>query len=179
MASRRAVTVSHATIPAGSYRLYVVPDGGTATFTLKLHGLGGRTTIAPARAATAEIASADPWPADTPADANVFSAAVNRTLVRRGLAFQVLRSQVETSAAWQIVMCHNNPATEALKSAPGCPEGEKRAFADKRAPETQSGPKLFADGYAGLPAGEHGVGAVYTTEGVVTSLAYATLWVAY
>ncbi|MDQ1712387.1 MAG: hypothetical protein QOE45_1837 [Frankiaceae bacterium] len=167
-------------LPAGPYRLYVVPDGGTVQVTLRLHGLAGRVAIAPARPATAEIASPDPWPADSPARTSAFLGAVTRRLAGRGLALQVLRSQIQATAAWQLVMCHNNPsAPDPVRTAPGCPEGEKHTLVDHRYPDPGAGARLFVQGFAGLPAGDHGVSAVYTTEGVATTLDYVTLWLTY
>lgn len=169
-------------IPAGLYRLYVVPDGSPARISLRLRGLTGRTVLAPTRRAAAEIVPAGDEAADLPMQGNIFTGAVNRHLAARGLALQVLVSQLDGEAAWQLLMCHDNPSARppaAREDAPGCPSGEKHTFVDHRYPDTAPDSKLFVQGFAGLPPGDHGVGAVYTSEARAKALDYLTLWLAY
>jgi hypothetical protein len=166
-------------LPAGTYRLYVVPDGRTARVTLRLHGVSGQVSLAPVRRAVAEVVPGTPFPADTPTRTNVFAATAARHLGGRGLALQVLRSTLDGEVAWQLDMCHDNPGSVDAPPPPGCPNGEKHTLADHRAPELEHDEKLFVQGFAGLPAGNHGVSVVYTNEARATALDHLTLWLTY
>lgn len=163
-------------LPAGNYRVYVM-TAWRATITLRLNGLSGHATIAPSRAAKAEIAAPDET-VDTPTR-NTYAATSTRVLAGRGLALQALRSRIEVSAAWQLVMCHRPKADDnPVTSSPGCPSADDRTLVNHRAPDVADA-KFFVHGYAGLPAGPHGLGTYFATQGYVTSLDYAALWLTY
>jgi hypothetical protein len=166
-------------LPAGSYRLYLVPDGAPVRMTLRLQGLTGTRTVAATRRAVAEVAPGTAWPADAPTSANVFAASSARHLAGRGLALHVLRSTLDGEVAWQLVMCHDNPLSPAVPPVPGCPNGEKHSLTDHRAPDLSPDAKLFVQGFAGLPAGDHGLSVVYTNEARATAVQYLTLWLTY
>ena len=168
-------------VPAGAYRLYVV-SAARGTITLRMRGLQGTKTIAAKRSATGFVAPADHEVAGNPARENVFAATNSTTLKRRGFALQALQARMEAEAAWQLVMCHNNPADSAaapLRDAPACPAGEKHTLVTRRYPAVVPDTKLFVQAFAGLPAREHGMGAVFTSESYVTSIGYSTLWLEY
>ncbi len=168
-------------VPAGMYRLYFV-SSARATISLRLHGLSGRLTLAPARLAVGSTQPADHEIVTSPAPENAFAASATRALRRRGFAMHVLVSRIESDAAWQVVMCHDNPGAAIVAPArdmPGCPSGDKHTIADHRFPETTPSVKRFVQAFAGLPAGEHGVSAVYANEGAVSGTAYTTLWLEY
>lgn len=168
-------------LPGGSYRLYYVSTS-RGTVTLRLPGLSGRTTIRPGGRVTAKVAPPDHELTGTPVRENVFVASTTEKLTRRGFALQVLHSRLEAEAAWQLVMCHNNPAqsaAEPLREAPGCPAGEKHTFVNHRYPGIDPDTKMFVQAYAGLPAGEHGLSAIFTNEGRATAIGYSTLWLEY
>lgn len=166
------------TVPAGRYRLYVIPDGAPARITLRLQGLPGRTTVAPSapvRAAVLSDVSA------TPDEAPAVATYVPQSLTGRGLALQVLYGRMEATAAWQLVMCHDNPRDDdvAVWQSPGCPGGDSHTFADHRFPEAEPDAKQFVQGFAGLPPGDHAVSTVFASQGVTTALRYAAVWLTY
>jgi hypothetical protein len=168
-------------LPAGGYRLYVVPDG-TAQWTLRLRGVSGRTTITPGRKAAGEVVRGDAYPAATPASGNAFLGGVTRTLPGQGFVLHALHADVQAAAAWQLVMCHNNAddaQADELRTMPGCPNAEKHTLVNHRAPEADADDKFFVQGFAGVPAGSHGLSAAYTSQGYVTALDYTTLWLTY
>lgn len=167
-------------LPAGAYRLYAVASG-RSSITLRLRGLTGHRALTPARLAVGSVAPADHELSATPVKENVFAASNNARLGRRGFALQALQTRLEAEAAWQVVMCHNNPAelAEPLRDTPGCPAGEKHTLVNHRYPAVEPDTKLFVQAYAGLPPGEHGLSTVYTSESRATALGYSTLWLEY
>lgn len=169
------------TLPAGAYRLYVV-SSGRATITLRLPGLTGKAALTPARTAKAEVAAPDHEVTAADARENVYAASTTATLARRGFALQVFQAYVEAEAAWQLVMCHNNPAESAvdqLRDTPGCPAGEKHTVVNHRYPGVTPDTKLYVQAFHGLPAGEHGLSTVYTSESYGTAAGYRTVWLEY
>ena len=168
-------------LPAGRYRLFAASsDRGTVT--LRLPGLGGRTTLAPARPVAGGVRGADREVTASPARENVFAASGTQRFAGRGLALQILRARVESEAAWQLVMCHNNPAAavaDQLRDMPGCPSGDKHTLVTHRLPAVEPDTKLFVQAFAGLPPGEHGVSTVFTSESYVTGVSFAVLWLDY
>jgi hypothetical protein len=169
------------TLPAGRYRLYVVATG-PATITLRLPGLAGRTRLAPSRAAAARVEAPDREVTVADASNNVYAAATNVEMARRGFALHLLHSRLEAEAAWQVVMCHNNPGQSAaaeLRDAPGCPAGKQHTVVNHRYPGVEPETKLLAQGFTDVPAGEHGLGVVQTVESYSTANAYRTVWVEY
>lgn len=168
-------------LPAGTYRLYFV-SSGRASVTLRLRGLTGRRVLVPNRLTKGAVVPADHELSGNPVRENVFVANNESRLARRGFALQALQSRLETEAAWQVVMCHNNPAqsaAEPVRDAPGCPAGEKHTFVNHRYPGVEPDTKLFVQGYAGLPAGEHGLSTVYTSESKATAIGYSAVWLEY
>lgn len=168
-------------LPAGTYRLYFA-SSAPATVTLRLRGLPGRRTIVPARAANGAVEPAEHELSGNPVRNNVFAATNVRKLTRRGFALQALQARLETETAWQLVMCHNNPANAAVqqvKDAPVCPAGDKHTLVSHRYPSVMPDTKLFVQAFAGLPPGEHGLGTVYTVQSNTTSIAYSAVWIEY
>lgn len=169
------------TVPAGRYRLYVVPDGERARITLRLAGLRGTATIAPATPAAAEVLSPPHLPVETPTPAGTLATYVERTLRRPGLALSILHGRTEASAAWEIVMCYEraHEAGDPLRATPGCPTTQgTHHVADRRFPETATD-RQFVQAFNALPPGGHAVSTVFATQGVVTALDHAVLWLTY
>ena len=168
-------------LPAGRYRLYFVASGPAAV-TLRLRGLTGKRSVVPRGRVAAAVEPPDHELSGNPVRENVFAASNSRDFARPGFALQVLQSKLEGEAAWQVVMCHNNPANSVaapLRDAPGCPSGEKHTLVNHRYPGVTPDWKLFAQAFAGLPAGEHGLSTIYTSEAYATAIGYSTLWLEY
>lgn len=168
------------TLPAGSYRLYLITDGPTRV-RLRLRNLAGRTVLRPE--ASAPFTFEEPAPTLIGANGqmkNVYSAAAARDLDVRGLLFQSLWLRTRTHVAGQYFLCHRTgPAPIGpADSGPGCPFAEK-AIANDRYMMFEPDTKLLFQGYAGVPAGEHGLGTWFATESIVEDMRYMTLWLPY
>lgn len=166
-------------VPAGRYRLYVVPDGGATRITFRLRGLRGTRVIAPRTPVSAAVTSeASIGAGGAPAAVATY---VPRRLTGPGLALQVLYGRTEANAAWQLVMCHDTPRADDAPGtqSPGCPTGDSHTYAGHRFPEAVPDTKQFVHGMAALPAGDHAVSTVFSAEGVAASFGYAAVWLTY
>lgn len=165
------------TLPAGSYRLYVVPDGAAAEFSLRLGGLAGAVTIAPTRPARADLSLPAMRVAGT-APAN--SATAGTRLTGPGLGLQALWLDTAAHAAAQYSLCHRagEAAVEPADAVHGCPLATL-TFVNDRKPTPGRDEKLLVQGLAHLPAGDHGLGMSYTAQSVVSDARYAVLWLTF
>lgn len=162
-------------LPAGAYRLYVL-SSGPATIFLRLPGLAGSRTLRPAKAATGGVTkSAHPLSA-SPASTAAFAAADVVRLRRPGVALHALHADVETEAAWQVVMCHYDAAAAPVAETPGCPTGRNHSIVTHRTPSVTPDGKLFVKGYGSLPAGDHGLSATFTSQSATNAVGYSLLW---
>ena len=162
-------------LPAGSYRLYVL-SSGPATIFLRLPGLGGSRTMRPAKAARgAVLQSAHPL-SSTPASTTTFAAADVVKLKRPGVALHALHAAVTTEAAWQIVMCHYDAKSAPVAETPACPTGRNHTVVTQRTPSIVPDGKLFVKGYGRLPAGDHGLSTIFTSQSATDAVGYSLLW---
>ena len=165
-------------LPAGRYRLYVVPDGKQATVTLTLGGVPGRGTISVARSAAARLLFPEPrLLGGAGVTDNVYSAGTTFQLSGPSLLFHALWLDTSAHVAGQYFLCHRaGPAiVEPADYGPGCPNARGLDYTDDRTPTTERDVKLHMHGMAPVPAGEHGLGFWYATESVVTGMRYVTL----
>ena len=160
------------TLPAGTYQLYVLPGSAPARFTLRLHGVGGRSAIAPATPVAGAVVAGSPGTTGVR-----YGPSVTHRLDGRGLALTVLRADVMASAVWAIETCHHVVSdSEAVVS---CANADKHVVTDHRAPETEPRSLRFLMGLAGLPAAQHDVRASFTAAGALTAGDYVTGWLTY
>lgn len=117
------------TLPAGRYRIYLVTDGGSATFQLRLPGLPGRTVIRPKDSAAASVQEATPsmaQPADTPL---LFAGGTtHRTGPQGGINLALVWKRLilpGTKSAVGVCLYQGNPPPQAVGAAyqTPCPGG--------------------------------------------------------
>lgn len=167
------------TIPAGRYRLYVIPDGATARIVLRLDGLRGATTIAPTAPAVAAVTSDADAAAVPPSSVATY---LPHRMRGDGLVLQVLSVRMDLTAAWQLVMCHDTPGSDGdppVWSSPGCPDGDEHIVNNQRFPDVNPDVKQFVQVFGGLPAGDHAVSTVFSAEGLARDLRHAAVWLTF
>lgn len=167
-------------LPAGEYRLYLLASG-PARVRLRLNGAPGRTILRPR--GLAPFVFEEPLPSLIGANGqarNVYSANAAHELDSPGLLFHSLWLRTKAHLGGQYFLCHRTgpPPVEPADSGPGCPFAEK-AIANDRYMMLEPDTKLLFQGYAGVPAEEHGLGTWLATESVVEDMRYMTLWLPY
>lgn len=167
-------------LPAGNYRLYLLTDS-PSLLRLRLGGPKGKSTLRPETPAAYQMAEPDPrLIGGGGATNNIYSATESGNLETRGLLFHALWLETRIHLSGQYFLCHRRgpPLAEPADSGPGCPFAEK-SIANDRYTMLESDTKLLFQGYAGVPAGEHGLGTWMSTQSVVDDLRYMTIWLPY
>lgn len=157
-------------LPAGDYRLYLLADGAPATITLRFEGLRGTSTLRPSHRVPYVLTQPEVF--ISPAG-NLAVAGTERTLKRRGLAFDILTDVNAQFLASNTTLCFYSaePPPPPVGYGPGCPGGDP-------APVTNIDPGVGGtsgaafSGIADLPAGRYGLGFNRVAAGVTDSLRY-------
>ena len=159
-------------LPAGAYRLYVVPDGAPVTITLTLHGLSGRTTVVPATPAGAAVIVADGL--TTPAPQTAYTGTVTHGLDRPGILVHFLRGRFEAQATWYVALCQG-PA-KVPRATAACPDGSSHTLAGERWLETTPRDRLFVQGFGWMVPGTRNLSGSFAGAVSATDLEYVTVW---
>lgn len=163
-----------AVLPAGAYRVYVVPSGKPVTVTLRLRGLPGTAWFAASRAIGATVA----YPPARLLGANgtsknVYSAGATLRTTGPSLLFHGLWYDTAAHAAGQVFLCHGKATAEPVEAQPGCAVLGQGADANNdRTPTAGRDAKMHLHGLGPLPKGDWSLGFWYVTQSVVTDLRY-------
>lgn len=111
-------------IPAGTYRLFVISDGGNVGATVRLHGLTGHAEIPVDRARDVHVGTPTPHVSTGPAG-SVYSAGETTEFAGGGIVFSALwiggRPGIQTDLGTCIYR-GSPPVPDALAYGPGCDE---------------------------------------------------------
>jgi hypothetical protein len=178
-------------LPAGTYRLYLVTDGGPATFTFRLKGLSGSRRLTPREPARAAVVAPKPTMAEPAASPATFAGGSARKVPSTG--------GLNATVVWKEV------PTFGVPSATGSCEYAGKAKAGVATPAFQApcdggrgdvppwltpthdtgqattpvGPGRFVTGFSTgylLPGGEYAIGGYHNTPGPVTAAYVHQLW---
>lgn len=167
-------------LPAGDYRLYLFGDS-PSKIQINLRGLKGETTIRSGSGPDHRLSypSANVLSGNGVSE-NIYSAADQWPMEKRGLLFHALWLGTKMHASGQYFFCHRSGPTAVaeLDSAPGCPLADK-SIANDRYTNLERDTKLLFQGYAGVNPGEHALGVWYSMQSVVEDSLYVTLWLPY
>jgi hypothetical protein len=175
------------TMPAGDYRLYLLPDGAPATVRLTLRGLTGRTILRPSSPARYVLETPEVYsPEQTP---NYYSAGTVAALDSRGLIFQALWVRLNAHLEGIYHFCWYDKAEleeqittqvvpPQVQYGPGC-AGPGGGLTEDRRVDLEPHVKLYYEGVAPLPKGDYGQGFYFATASVVRKVGHVTMWLSY
>jgi len=169
-------------LPEGDYRLFLLPDSGPATVTLKLHGLPGKTVLRPTEPVHYELLEPEVF---SPPGAPYYSAGAESELRSTGLVFQALWIQADAHLDGVLHFCKNGPehpvASEAppqVAYGPGCAGAGGGVTEDRRA-EVEPHRKLYFQAWAPLEPAVHGQGFYFAAASMIKSVGHLALWLSY
>lgn len=170
-------------LPAGEYRLYVLPDGHRVSVTLRLHGLAGETSLRTTRQSEYTLAFPESHLSATGAR-NVYWSSSAHTLQHTGLMFNAVWLKASDYIGGQYQFCYYaDTPSESVASAPGCPSDHggqgDMGFANDRRIGVGPSTELLFEGFPSLRPHDYTQGVWYTSESVVDDMGYLTLWLDY
>lgn len=121
-----------AVLPAGTYRLYLVPDGKATTVRLKLRGLSGSSRLTPKVASPVLVQGGTPRIAREDSNGVLYSEGYETDLTEQSLHFKVsvARNQAHAgTSSWDCLFDHKPEGPDPY--LPGCPtagNGNSLAF---------------------------------------------------
>jgi hypothetical protein len=166
------------TVPAGLYKLYLLPAKGLTSVTLRLPGLKGTTHLRGSSAAAATLS--DPPPSiNTTTLATVRTAGVATRSAKPTLFFFAAYARYDVHVLTQFHLCNYVERPDGPNPyLPGCPSLHEKAYT----PFTISDGRLDGDAkylvYGGLPsrpAGEYGDGVTITSPTSATAAGYFSI----
>jgi hypothetical protein len=171
-------------LPAGDYRLYILPDGGRATVTLRFRGLSRSIALGISHESDYTLEFPDTRLLGASEQGNVYWGGASNALRERGLIFNALWLRANPYVGGQFQFCHYGiePA-EPTAYGPGCPAGTdgfgQMGVANDRTLSSSRTTKLFLEGFPGLRPSDNGQGVWYATESLVEEASYLALWLEY
>lgn len=166
-------------LPAGQYRLYLLPGGeGAAAVTLRLPGLpAGRQRIRPREPADYDL-QLPPSALPDPDTQNIYSAGGSSTMKSKGLLFSAMWLQVDAHVAGSYGYCAYDgaPPPEPAAYLPGCPLANVIVPLNDALVIPMGHLKIFIFGALPFGPGEVGQGVWYSNAAAVRESGSLNLW---
>lgn len=178
-------------LPAGTYRLYLITDGGPATFTFRFPSLSGSRRLTPRDPARASVVAPKPTMAEPALSPSLFAGgSARRVPASGGINATVVWKEVPAAGAPSATgSCEYvgepkpGKATPAFQMPCDAGRGDMPPWVSENhyigPATTPVGPgrfiTMFSTGYT-LPGGHHGIGGYHNTPGPVTAAYVHQLW---
>ncbi|MHB2022059.1 MAG: hypothetical protein ACYCO3_01815 [Mycobacteriales bacterium] len=168
-------------VPAGSYDLYFITDGGPATLTLHLGGLSGTSYLTPSVPISAQEYSPTAEVPTTGAGPAAYEAGSSAPIGNPSGVFFVADTVSETAGAAAVGQClyHAGPPVNNVYASPECPESDGAADQPTSNTATSNDDTTLVGGYgvaasANWTVGGYAIGAAaaYDFHLVTVALTY-------